>query len=85
MSVNSYYLRAGERIYYFQDAPGHLDYSDTLFTQVLRPDAGVLVVEAHTFERTVEQIQQHLGYLVVFAIKQIVIIVNKMDKVNYEK
>ncbi|KAH0577864.1 Elongation factor Tu GTP binding domain-containing protein [Spironucleus salmonicida] len=85
MAVNSYYLDIEDQFYLMQDCPGHLDFADSILTQVLKPDCGVLVVEAANFERLKDNILQHLYFLVLFAVRKIIILVNKLDKVEYSK
>ncbi|MCX6801778.1 MAG: translation elongation factor EF-1 subunit alpha [Candidatus Diapherotrites archaeon] len=65
------------------DAPGHKDFIKNMITGTSQADAAVLVISAK--EGIQPQTKEHAFLAQVMGIKQIIIAVNKMDEVNYDK
>ncbi len=65
------------------DAPGHADFIKNMITGVSQADAGVLVVAAT--DGVNEQTKEHAYLSKTFGIDQLVVAVNKMDMVKYDK
>lgn len=65
------------------DAPGHADFIKNMITGVSQADAGVLVVAAT--DGVNEQTKEHAYLSKTFGIDQLIVAVNKMDMVKYEK
>ncbi|MEM0359769.1 MAG: translation elongation factor EF-1 subunit alpha [Candidatus Diapherotrites archaeon] len=65
------------------DAPGHKDFVKNMITGTSQADAAVLVISAK--EGIQPQTKEHAFLAQVMGIKQLVIAVNKMDEVNYDK
>jgi len=65
------------------DAPGHKDFVKNMITGTSQADAAVLVVAAK--EGIKPQTKEHAFLSQVMGIKQLVVAINKMDEVNYEK
>lgn len=74
-------FRTAERDYVIIDAPGHKEFLKNMITGAASADAAVLVVAANEGVR--EQSRRH-GYLLsLLGVRQIVVVVNKMDLVGY--
>ncbi len=71
------------RDYIIIDAPGHVEFLKNMVTGAARAEAALLVIDAK--EGIQENSRRH-GYLLsMLGIRQIVVLVNKMDLVSYEK
>ena len=65
------------------DAPGHKEFLKNMITGAASADAAVLLIAANEGVR--EQSRRH-GYLLsLLGINQVVVAVNKMDLVDYER
>jgi len=71
--------------YYFTiiDAPGHRDFVKNMITGASQADAAVLVVSAK--EGIQPQTKEHAFLAKVLGIQQMVVGINKMDNVNYDR
>ncbi len=71
--------------YYFTiiDAPGHRDFVKNMITGAAQADAAVLVVAAD--DGVNAQTKEHVFLSRTLGIGQIIIAINKMDKVNYDE
>ena len=71
------------RHYIIIDAPGHKEFLKNMVSGAARAEAALLVIDAH--EGVKEQSKKH-GYLLsLLGIRQVAIIVNKMDLVGYRQ
>ncbi len=72
-----------EREYIIIDAPGHIEFLKNMVTGASRAEAALLVIDAG--EGIQENSKRH-GYLLsMLGIKQIAVLVNKMDLVDYDE
>lgn len=72
-----------KRNYIIIDAPGHIEFLKNMVTGASRAEAALLVIDAK--EGVQENSKRH-GYLLsMLGIKQITVLVNKMDLVDYEQ
>ncbi|HDP73331.1 MAG TPA: translation elongation factor EF-1 subunit alpha [Candidatus Woesearchaeota archaeon] len=71
--------------YYFTviDAPGHRDFVKNMITGASQADAAVLVVAAD--DGVNAQTKEHIFLARTLGVKQIIIAINKMDKVKYDQ
>jgi len=71
--------------YYFTiiDAPGHRDFVKNMITGASQADAAVIVCSAK--DGVQAQTKEHAFLAKVLGIKQVIVAINKMDAVNYEK
>jgi len=71
--------------YYYTiiDCPGHRDFVKNMITGASQADAAILVVSAK--DGVQEQTREHLYLAKVLGINQLVVAINKMDAVNYDK
>jgi len=72
-----------KRQYVIIDAPGHKEFLKNMITGAASADAALLLIDAH--EGVQEQSRRH-GYLLhLLGIKQVIVLVNKMDLVGYDQ
>ena len=77
------FFKTNKRQYVIIDAPGHIEFLKNMVTGASRAEAAALVIDAK--EGIKENSKRH-GYLLsMLGIKNIVILVNKMDLVDYNK
>lgn len=77
------WFRTPTREYVLIDAPGHKEFVKNMVTGAARADAAVVIIDAH--EGVQEQSRRH-GYLLrLIGLRQIVVVLNKMDLVDYSE
>jgi bifunctional enzyme CysN/CysC len=75
-------FRTRARDFVLIDAPGHAEFLRNMITGAAQADAAILVVDAT--EGVQDQTRRH-GYLVqLLGIRQVVITITKMDRINYD-
>lgn len=83
IDVARVFFRTARRRYQLLDAPGHFEFLKNMVTGAARADAALLVIDAHEGIR--ENSRRH-GYLLSFlGVRQVAVLVNKMDLVNLEQ
>src|SRR5215472_4189892 len=76
-------FRTGSRDIVLIDAPGHAEFLRNMITGASQADAAVLIIDA--LEGVREQTRRH-GYLLhLLGIKQVAVVVNKMDRVEFSQ
>lgn len=76
------FFKTKKRDYIIIDAPGHVEFLKNMISGASRADAAVLVIDAHEGIR--ENSRRHGYMLSLLGIEQLVVLVNKMDLVNYD-
>lgn len=76
------FFKTAKRNYIIIDAPGHIEFLKNMVTGASRAEAALLVIDAT--EGIQENSRRHGYMLSVLGIKQIAVLVNKMDMVNYD-
>ena len=77
------WFRTAQREYVIIDAPGHKEFVKNMVTGAARADAALIVIDAS--EGVQEQTRRH-GYLLrLIGVRQVVVVVNKMDLVDYSQ
>lgn len=77
------FFNTPKRHYILIDAPGHLEFLKNMVTGASRAEAALLVIDA---SRGVEENTRRHGYfLSMLGIRQIAVLVNKMDLVDYDQ
>lgn len=71
------------RQYIILDAPGHIEFLKNMVTGAARAEAALLVIDAA--EGVKENSRRHGYMLSMLGIKQIAVVVNKMDLVDYDQ
>jgi len=74
-------FRTARRRYAIIDAPGHKEFLKNMITGASNADAAILVIAASEGVR--EQSRRHAYLLNLLGIKQIIVVVNKMDLIDY--
>jgi bifunctional enzyme CysN/CysC len=74
-------FRTSRRNYVIIDAPGHKEFLKNMITGASRADAAVLVIAANEGVR--EQSRRHAYLLRLLGIKQLIVVVNKMDLAEF--
>jgi len=77
------FFKTFKREYVIIDAPGHKEFLKNMITGASQADAAVLLVDAEQGIR--DQTYRHAHMLGMLGISQLVVIINKMDLVNYDR
>ncbi|HEY5959532.1 MAG TPA: GTP-binding protein, partial [Polyangiaceae bacterium] len=75
------FFRSKVRDYIINDAPGHIEFLKNMITGASRAEAGLLVIDAK--EGIKENSRRHGFMLSMLGIRQLVVLVNKMDLVDF--
>ncbi|AQT66882.1 Sulfate adenylyltransferase subunit 1 [Anaerohalosphaera lusitana] len=77
------FFSSAKREYIIIDAPGHIEFLKNMVTGASRAEAALLVIDA---EEGVQENSRRHGYMLsMLGIKQVVVVVNKMDLVDYSE
>ncbi|MCG8452192.1 MAG: GTP-binding protein [Spirochaetales bacterium] len=77
------FFQTEKRHYIIIDAPGHIEFLKNMVTGAARAEAAFLCIDA---DEGVQENSRRHGYLLsMLGIKQMCVLVNKMDLVNYDK
>ena len=77
------FFHTKKRQYIIIDAPGHIEFLKNMITGASRASAALLVIDAH--EGVQENSRRHGYMLAMLGIRQICVMVNKMDLVDYDR
>ncbi len=77
------FFKTSKRHYIIIDAPGHIEFLKNMVTGAARAEAALLVIDAK--EGVQENSCRHGYMLSMLGIKQVAVLVNKMDLVSYEE
>src|SRR5437016_7763752 len=76
-------FKTKRRKYIIIDAPGHKEFLKNMITGASRADAAVLVIAANEGVR--EQSRRHAYLLSLLGVKQLIVVVNKMDLADFSE
>lgn len=77
------FFKTAKRYYIIIDAPGHIEFLRNMVTGASHAEAALLVIDA---EEGIQENSRRHGYLLsLLGIRQLVVLVNKMDLVGYSK
>jgi len=76
-------FKTEQRKYIIIDAPGHKEFLKNMITGASRADAAVLVIAANEGVR--EQSRRHAYLLSLLGIRQLIVVVNKMDLADFSE
>ena len=83
IDTSQIWFRTAKREYVIIDAPGHKEFVKNMVTGAARADAALIIIDAS--EGVQEQTRRH-GYLLrLIGVRQVVVVVNKMDLVDYSQ
>jgi sulfate adenylyltransferase large subunit/phosphoadenylyl-sulfate reductase (thioredoxin) len=74
-------FRTGSRDIVLIDAPGHVEFLRNMITGAAQADAAILIIDATEGVR--EQTRRHSYLLHLLGIRQVAVVINKMDRVDY--
>ena len=77
------FFKTAQRPYIIIDAPGHVEFLRNLVTGASRAEAALLVIDAKEGVR--ENSRRHGYMMAMLGIRQLVVLVNKMDLVGYDR
>ncbi len=77
------FFESPKRKYIIMDAPGHIEFLKNMVTGASRAESALLVIDAH--EGIQENSKRHMYLLSMLGIRNVTVLVNKMDLVNYSK
>ncbi len=77
------FFNTAKRHYIIIDAPGHIEFLKNMITGAARAEAALLVIDAKEGIR--ENSRRHGFMLSMLGVRQIVVLVNKMDLVRYDE
>ncbi len=77
------FFRSPQRDYLIIDAPGHIEFLKNMVTGAARAEAALLLIDAAEGVR--ENSRRHGYVLGMLGIKQVAVVVNKMDRVGYDQ
>lgn len=77
------FFKTQKRDYIILDAPGHIEFLKNMITGASRAEAALLMIDAK--EGVQENSRRHAYMLSMLGIKQIAVVINKMDLVDYDE
>jgi sulfate adenylyltransferase large subunit len=77
------FFKTDKRQYTIIDAPGHVEFVKNMITGASLAEAAILIVDAD--EGVQEQTKRHSYILSMLGIKQVLVVINKMDLVEYKQ
>lgn len=83
IDVARVFFKTAQRPYIIIDAPGHIEFLRNLVTGAARAEAALLVIDAKEGVR--ENSRRHGYMMAMLGIRQLVVVVNKMDLVDYDR
>ncbi|MHC1611291.1 MAG: translation elongation factor EF-1 subunit alpha [Candidatus Methanospirareceae archaeon] len=85
ITIDIAHQRFDTKNYYYTivDCPGHRDFVKNMITGTSQADAAVLVVDAK--DGIMAQTKEHVFLARTLGVSQLIVAINKMDRVNYEQ
>ena len=83
IDVSQVRFRSKKRPYRIIDAPGHKEFLKNMISGASTADVAILLIDAEEGLR--EQSRRHATILSLLGIKTILVVINKMDLVNYDQ
>lgn len=77
------FFKTEKRDYIILDAPGHIEFLKNMITGASRAEAALLMIDAK--EGVQENSRRHAYMLSMLGIRQIAVVINKMDLVGYDQ
>jgi sulfate adenylyltransferase subunit 1 len=83
IDVAHIYFATEKRKYIIADTPGHVEYTRNMITGSSNSQVFVILIDAR--QGIIEQTKRHLFIASLMEIKEIIIVVNKIDLVNFDQ
>ncbi|HNV86505.1 MAG TPA: GTP-binding protein [Candidatus Omnitrophota bacterium] len=77
------FFKTPKRRYVIIDAPGHTEFIKNMITGASMAEAAALIIDAR--EGMMEQTKRHACLLKMLGIRQIIVLLNKMDLIRYDE
>lgn len=77
------FFKTDKRQYVIIDTPGHIEFVKNMITGASQAEASILIIDVHEGIR--EQTQRHAFILSLLHLKQVIVVLNKMDLVDYKQ
>ncbi len=77
------FFKTAKRNYVIIDAPGHKEFIKNMITGASQADTAILIVDAK--EGVQEQTKRHAFILGLLGLKQVIVVLNKMDLVEFKE
>jgi len=77
------FFKTPKRNYVIIDAPGHVEFIKNMITGASQAEAAILIIDAN--EGVKEQTKRHAYILGMLGLKQIIVLINKMDLADYKE
>ncbi|WGK68059.1 GTP-binding protein [Candidatus Haliotispira prima] len=77
------FFKSAKRDYIIIDAPGHIEFLKNMVTGAARAEAAILVIDAK--EGVQENSRRHGYMLSMLGVRQVVVLINKMDLIGYDQ
>ena len=77
------FLKTQKRHYLILDAPGHIEFLKNLVTGAANAEAAFLIIDAK--EGIQENTRRHAYMLSLLQVKQVVVLINKVDLIHYDE
>ncbi|MBD3261545.1 MAG: GTP-binding protein [Candidatus Altiarchaeales archaeon] len=77
------YFKTKQRDYVIIDAPGHVEFIKNMITGASQAHAAILIVDAA--EGVKQQTRRHAYILSMLGLKQVIVAVNKLDKIDFSQ
>jgi sulfate adenylyltransferase large subunit len=81
IDTSQIFFKTDKRDYVIIDAPGHVEFVKNMITGASQADAAILIVDID--EGMQEQTKRHAYILSLLGLKQVIVVINKMDKIDY--
>jgi bifunctional enzyme CysN/CysC len=83
IDTSQIHLRTATRDVVLIDAPGHVEFLRNMITGASQADAALVIVDASEGIR--EQTRRHASLLHLLDVRQIAVVINKMDRIGYDE
>lgn len=83
IDVAHIYFNTKNRKYIIADTPGHVEYTRNMITGASNSQVFMILIDARN--GIIEQTKRHLFIAALMEIKEIVVVINKMDLVGYDE
>ena len=83
IDTSQIFFKTKKRNYVLIDAPGHKEFIRNMITGASSADIAILIIDAE--EGVKEQTKKHCYLLKILGISEVLVVINKMDKINFDE